>query len=468
MVAVEVGAHRSPSDRAGATSTATVPYCPSVTPQIADQRLRDRRLGRRPPRQARHRRHVVGSRARTRPPGGRCDAAGCRRRRRAPRSEPLRPATGAPPRLRSSGRTIRHRDTWTSGATTPIPSAANCRPCRADRRPQRIERVRAVAAARRLGRGAWCWRIPALDAAFDGPPDAVHDVARIVGGALWVIGVAAMAVPAVVSLTATRVVVPLGGPGRRWRPPSPAPTLAVAVAFVAMPRWRRRSSLPAPSSGGPSCRRPRTATRTAILLRPPLAYLVASVAHMAGVGRRRARRTVAARRPAVGASAASRARSPSLGSRCGRGPLAQAVTTVVRARPDRRRRARPRRARRDADGAPQRARRAAPGAGRHRGARPHRARRRTRGRARHARADDGDPGRHAEDAARPGDPLHRRASSARPGLASCCAPPASAGCRSADGRSAGGDAAAEHAAGRRRRRTRRSARVRRAAAARPT
>ncbi len=50
---------------------------------------------------------------------------------------------------------------------------------------------------------------PAIESATADRSDAVRAVARFGGGALWLVGVAAMAIPAVVSLTATRVVVPI-------------------------------------------------------------------------------------------------------------------------------------------------------------------------------------------------------------------------------------------------------------------
>ena len=50
---------------------------------------------------------------------------------------------------------------------------------------------------------------PAIDGAVDGRSDAVGTAASVGAGALWLIGVAAMAVPSVIGLTATRAVVPL-------------------------------------------------------------------------------------------------------------------------------------------------------------------------------------------------------------------------------------------------------------------
>ena len=118
-----------------------------------------------------------------------------------------------------------------------------------------------------LLRGAWLavvvLAMPALDGAFENRSDTVHDVARIVGAALWVIGVAAMAVPAVVSLTATRVVVPLAVPV------SLATAFAGADLAVAALIRRERTSGDVPRRqprhwGVPSCRHPPMATRTAI------------------------------------------------------------------------------------------------------------------------------------------------------------------------------------------------------------
>lgn len=52
----------------------------------------------------------------------------------------------------------------------------------------------------------------AIDRATTGRSAAVADVARYGGGAWWVVGVLAMAIPAVVSLTATRISVPVAIP----------------------------------------------------------------------------------------------------------------------------------------------------------------------------------------------------------------------------------------------------------------
>ena len=87
-----------------------------------------------------------------------------------------------------------------------------------------------------LLRGTWIavvlLAIPAIDGAFEHRPDAVHDVARIAAGAIWLLGVAAMAVPAVTTLTATRLIVPLAVPTSLLTAFGGADT-AVAVGFVA-------------------------------------------------------------------------------------------------------------------------------------------------------------------------------------------------------------------------------------------
>lgn len=53
---------------------------------------------------------------------------------------------------------------------------------------------------------------PAIDGATADRAEAIRTVARFGGLALWVAGVAAMAIPAVVSLTASRVIVPVAVP----------------------------------------------------------------------------------------------------------------------------------------------------------------------------------------------------------------------------------------------------------------
>lgn len=72
----------------------------------------------------------------------------------------------------------------------------------------------------------------AIDAAVDGRSDAVRTVAASVGAAAWVVGVATLAVPAVATLTAARVVVPLAIPAAAitWA----AGAGATGAAFVAV------------------------------------------------------------------------------------------------------------------------------------------------------------------------------------------------------------------------------------------
>jgi hypothetical protein len=129
-----------------------------------------------------------------------------------------------------------------------------------------------------LLRGVWVVvvlvAIPALDAACEGRPDSVHDVARIVGGALWLVGVAAMAIPAVVSLTATRLVVPLavpasvvsafGGAGAGLAAGFVA--AALAATFLAASAALGRAFVQASAYGDEDRH----------LLRPPLAYIAAA------------------------------------------------------------------------------------------------------------------------------------------------------------------------------------------------
>jgi hypothetical protein len=116
--------------------------------------------------------------------------------------------------------------------------------------------------------------IPALDGAFEGRSDSVHDVARIVGAALWVIGVAAMAVPAVVSLTATRVVVPLAVPVSLATAFGGA-DVAVAASFVASALAATFLAASAPL-GRAFVQASAYGDEDRHLLRPPLAYLAAA------------------------------------------------------------------------------------------------------------------------------------------------------------------------------------------------
>jgi hypothetical protein len=115
---------------------------------------------------------------------------------------------------------------------------------------------------------------PAVEAASDGRPAAIDDVARFGGGAVWLIGVAALAVPAVTTLTFARVVVPLSVPVALVAWAAGAGT-AEAVAFVVaaviatgivLSAELGRSFVQA-SAYGDEDRYP---------LRPPLAYLIAA------------------------------------------------------------------------------------------------------------------------------------------------------------------------------------------------
>ena len=96
------------------------------------------------------------------------------------------------------------------------------------------------------------------------------------GGALWILGVGAMAVPAVVSLTATRAIVPLGIPISIAVAFAGA-ELAEAVAFVAIAAL---STLIACSAelGRAFVQASAYGDEERFPLRPPLAYLMASVA----------------------------------------------------------------------------------------------------------------------------------------------------------------------------------------------
>ena len=117
--------------------------------------------------------------------------------------------------------------------------------------------------------------IPAIDAACEDRSDAIHDVARIVGGALWVLGVAAMAVPAVISLTATRLLVPLSIPASLATAFGGAGT-ASAVAFVAVALTSTFLASSAPL-GRAFVQASAYGDEDRHLLRPPQAYLAAVV-----------------------------------------------------------------------------------------------------------------------------------------------------------------------------------------------
>ena len=116
---------------------------------------------------------------------------------------------------------------------------------------------------------------PAIDGAVAGRSRAVHDVAIAGAATAWLLGVAAMAIPAVVSLTATRMIVPLAVPAAAiaWAAgAAPADgalfvgiaALAVVVAFSGE---LGRSFVQASAYG----------EEDRHLLRPPAAYAIASV-----------------------------------------------------------------------------------------------------------------------------------------------------------------------------------------------
>ena len=139
---------------------------------------------------------------------------------------------------------------------------------------QRIERF-----APWMLRGAWIvvvlLAIPAIDAACEDRPEAIHDVARIVGALLWVSGVAAMAVPAVATLTATRLLVPLAIPASLVTAFGGAGT-AVAVAFVVAALAATFVAASAPL-GRAFVQASAYGDEDRHLLRPPQAYLAAAL-----------------------------------------------------------------------------------------------------------------------------------------------------------------------------------------------
>lgn len=102
----------------------------------------------------------------------------------------------------------------------------------------------------------------------------VAGVARIAGGVVWLVGVAALAVPAVVTLTVARAVVPIAVPAAivTWAggadPVDAIPFLAVALlaTLVAGSAEVGRAFVQASAYGD----------EDRYLLRPPLAYLLAS------------------------------------------------------------------------------------------------------------------------------------------------------------------------------------------------
>jgi hypothetical protein len=117
--------------------------------------------------------------------------------------------------------------------------------------------------------------VPAIDGAFEGRSDTVHDVVLAVGAALWVLGVGAMAIPGVVSLTATRLLVPLSVPaaflaaftGAEALPAVGFVAAALVATFLAFTAGLGRAFVQASAYGDEDRH----------LLRAPLAYAVACV-----------------------------------------------------------------------------------------------------------------------------------------------------------------------------------------------
>jgi hypothetical protein len=115
--------------------------------------------------------------------------------------------------------------------------------------------------------------VPALDGAFQDRSRTALDVARGAGGAVWLAGVAAMAIPSVVGLTATRAIVPLSVPaaiatgiGGAAVPEAVGFVVAgLAATFIACSAELGRAFVQASAYGDEDRH----------VLRPPLVYLVA-------------------------------------------------------------------------------------------------------------------------------------------------------------------------------------------------
>jgi hypothetical protein len=130
-----------------------------------------------------------------------------------------------------------------------------------------------------LVRAAWVAVLvvatPAIDTATGGRGDAVADVARYGGAAIWLAGVVALSVPAVVTLTAARVVVPLSVPAAAVALAAGADNaqaagfvVAAVVATALVLSAELGRSFVQASAYGDEARYP---------LRPPLAYSMAAV-----------------------------------------------------------------------------------------------------------------------------------------------------------------------------------------------
>lgn len=117
--------------------------------------------------------------------------------------------------------------------------------------------------------------VPAIDSALADERDGVADTALAVGGVLWIVGVAAMAIPAVVSLTATRAIVPLAVPaallaavaGADGVPAVGLVAAACVATLLACSADLGRAFVQASAYGDEDRH----------VLRPPSAYLIASV-----------------------------------------------------------------------------------------------------------------------------------------------------------------------------------------------
>jgi hypothetical protein len=121
--------------------------------------------------------------------------------------------------------------------------------------------------------GVFLTGMPVIDSAASGEPDAIGDVALIAAGVIWVIGVGAMAIPAVVSLTATRIVVPLAVAASL----TAAFTGAGAIETVLFVACALLATLIATSAelGRAFVQASAYGDEERFLLRPPVAYLVA-------------------------------------------------------------------------------------------------------------------------------------------------------------------------------------------------
>jgi hypothetical protein len=115
----------------------------------------------------------------------------------------------------------------------------------------------------------------AIDSAVDGRSDAVIAVATYGAAGAWVIGVAAMAIPATVSLTATRMLVPMAV-GAAMLTATAGAEIGWAIAFFAL-------SVACSAVAGSASIGRRFVGASAYgaedrhLLRPPAAYLMASM-----------------------------------------------------------------------------------------------------------------------------------------------------------------------------------------------